>query len=223
MAAPTRDSAQTRANILDAARREFAMSGFAGARVDEIAKKAGCDKRLIYRYFEDKSGLFGAVMHSALSHKREALGPMSGCLAETFARIFPTLGGDEANAEWLRILLWESLEGEVVALDERRAETRKRCAEVRMLQEHGGISAELEPEYVQLVLVSIALFPWLLQQFPLLSVGKCVSDPSFQKRYIHTVKHLFAHGLDSTCAAAEKPGHRRGAEKKSAPRAPRKA
>ena len=45
-----------------AARREFARSGLAGARVDEIAARAGVNKQLVYHYFGDKDALYLAVL-----------------------------------------------------------------------------------------------------------------------------------------------------------------
>jgi TetR/AcrR family transcriptional regulator len=47
---------------LTAARREFAKSGLAGARVDEIAARAGVNKQLVYHYFGDKDALYLAVL-----------------------------------------------------------------------------------------------------------------------------------------------------------------
>src|SRR6267142_6229159 len=57
-----RDPAATRRKLLTAARREFAKSGLAGARVDEIAARAGVNKRLVYHYFGDKDALYLAVL-----------------------------------------------------------------------------------------------------------------------------------------------------------------
>jgi len=48
--------------LLTAARREFAQSGLAGARVDEIAARAGVNKQLVYHYFGDKDALYLAVL-----------------------------------------------------------------------------------------------------------------------------------------------------------------
>ena len=48
--------------LLTAARREFASSGLAGARVDEIAARAGVNKQLVYHYFGDKDALYLAVL-----------------------------------------------------------------------------------------------------------------------------------------------------------------
>jgi TetR/AcrR family transcriptional regulator len=53
---------QTREAILDAAMREFALEGVAGARTEAIARAAKVNKALLYYYFKDKEALFGAVM-----------------------------------------------------------------------------------------------------------------------------------------------------------------
>lgn len=57
-----RDPVATRKKLLTAARREFAKSGLAGARVDEIALRAGVNKQLVYHYFGDKDALYLAVL-----------------------------------------------------------------------------------------------------------------------------------------------------------------
>lgn len=57
-----RDPAATRRKLLVAARREFAARGLAGARVDEIAARAGVNKQLVYHYFGDKDALYLAVL-----------------------------------------------------------------------------------------------------------------------------------------------------------------
>jgi TetR/AcrR family transcriptional regulator len=57
-----RDPAATRAKLLVAARREFAQNGLAGARVDDIALRAGVNKQLVYHYFGDKDALYLAVL-----------------------------------------------------------------------------------------------------------------------------------------------------------------
>ena len=57
-----RNPTATRQKLLAAARREFAASGLAGARVDEIAARAGVNKQLVYHYFGDKDALYLAVL-----------------------------------------------------------------------------------------------------------------------------------------------------------------
>lgn len=51
----------SRQRILDAAEQEFATKGYAGARINDIAASSGLSVRMIYHYFDDKSGLYEAV------------------------------------------------------------------------------------------------------------------------------------------------------------------
>ena len=55
-------SAETRARILEAALREFAALGMAGARMDQIAGAAGVNKALLYYHFESKEKLYVAAL-----------------------------------------------------------------------------------------------------------------------------------------------------------------
>ena len=67
-----RDPDQTRRNILDAARAEFAEKGLSGARVDEIAARTATTKRMIYYYFRSKEGLYAAVLEEMYGGIRDA-------------------------------------------------------------------------------------------------------------------------------------------------------
>ena len=67
-----RDAAATRARILEAATFEFAAKGLLGARVDEIADRAGSNKRMIYHYFGSKEELFTLVLETEWTAIREA-------------------------------------------------------------------------------------------------------------------------------------------------------
>jgi AcrR family transcriptional regulator len=48
----------TRADILDAARAEFARAGYASTSLRAIARRAGVDPALVHHYFDDKVTLF---------------------------------------------------------------------------------------------------------------------------------------------------------------------
>ncbi|HEX8569938.1 MAG TPA: TetR family transcriptional regulator [Caulobacteraceae bacterium] len=58
-----RDSAATRAAILQAARRRFASEPFEQVGVRDVAAEAGVDAALIARYFGSKEDLFHAVVN----------------------------------------------------------------------------------------------------------------------------------------------------------------
>jgi TetR/AcrR family transcriptional regulator len=48
--------------ILDGALAEFSEKGFDGARIDEIALRAGVNKNLLYHHYGSKDGLFSALL-----------------------------------------------------------------------------------------------------------------------------------------------------------------
>lgn len=57
-----RDGADTRRQILEAARSEFARTGYAGTSVRGIARTAGVDPALVHHYFGPKDRIFVAAM-----------------------------------------------------------------------------------------------------------------------------------------------------------------
>jgi AcrR family transcriptional regulator len=63
----TERQAQRRETILQAALDEFSASGFAAARLDDVARRAGVAKGTIYLYFRDKESLFQELVRSMLS------------------------------------------------------------------------------------------------------------------------------------------------------------
>ena len=52
-----RDLSRTRERIMAAAQKEFAASGYAGARTDAIARRARVNERMIFYCFDSKEGL----------------------------------------------------------------------------------------------------------------------------------------------------------------------
>src|SRR5947209_2626148 len=59
--------------IVVAARDEFARRGLAGARVEQIARRAGVNKQLLFYYYHSNRGLFQAVLAEAAGELEAAL------------------------------------------------------------------------------------------------------------------------------------------------------
>ena len=59
--------------ITDAALAAFAEKGYAATRVDEVARRAGVSKGLVYLYFKTKEEMFKAVVRSFVVPKIDAL------------------------------------------------------------------------------------------------------------------------------------------------------
>lgn len=73
---------ESRSAILQAAIREFAREGVAGARTDAIARAAKVNKALLYYYFHDKDALYGAALDQVFQERNKYLMPV---LAENIA------------------------------------------------------------------------------------------------------------------------------------------
>jgi AcrR family transcriptional regulator len=80
--ARTAKAAARRDAILEAALDEFSAKGFAAARLDDVAKRAGVAKGTIYLYFADKESLFQELI-------RAKMVPVVGSLELAFATDLP--------------------------------------------------------------------------------------------------------------------------------------
>ena len=77
------------AEICAAALEVFAEKGFAAAKLDEIAKRAGVSKGTLYLYFQDKADLFRAVIRDTVAPRVAAVREMADKLELPFAQIVP--------------------------------------------------------------------------------------------------------------------------------------
>jgi AcrR family transcriptional regulator len=84
--------AERRQAILDAALDEFAARGFAAARLDDVAARAGVAKGTIYLYFRDKESLFQELVRTLLS-------PLVGTLVDGHLADLPVRAIGEAVAD----------------------------------------------------------------------------------------------------------------------------
>ena len=62
-----RNADSTKKALLNAAEVEFAAKGFDGARLQSIARVVGVQQALIHHYFDDKDGLYRAVIERGMA------------------------------------------------------------------------------------------------------------------------------------------------------------
>ncbi|MFF3658797.1 TetR family transcriptional regulator [Streptomyces olivochromogenes] len=137
-----RDSAATKARLLDAASAEFAAHGLAGARVDRIAEAANANKQRIYAYFGSKEQLFDAVIDRVLAVGAEAVPFDAEDLPGFAGQVFDNL---VAHPDLMRLLYWKLLE-RPGATDQEAATYTAKTAGVAAAQEQGRVEPELGPE-----------------------------------------------------------------------------
>jgi AcrR family transcriptional regulator len=94
--------AERRKALLAAALQEFSACGFAAARLDDVAVRAGIAKGTIYLYFQDKEALFQDLI-------RSEMGPVVGTLESALSLDLPVRAVAERAAElFLREILGTS-------------------------------------------------------------------------------------------------------------------
>jgi len=152
-----RDAERTRHALMAAARVEFAAKGLAGARVSEIAARAGVNKQLISYYFGGKDGLYQALIDQWHAQEEQLSEP--GISLEELVWRYMEVGHRQPDLQ--RLFIRESLEQDV---DEVAHEPDAQdLQDLRARQAAGEIGEELDPAFVLMVLqaavISGTVFP----------------------------------------------------------------
>ena len=178
-----RNPKRTRERILSAALKEFAAKGFAGARVDAIARRAAINKRMLYHYFGNKERLFREVLHRKIAERQASAEGLSGDPAESLPFWFKLSCND---AGWVRLLEWEALQDadkKLIDGNSRQALATRALGRIRQQQAFGYLSGEFEPRHLLLAMRSLTMFPMAFPQLTRLITGRPVSDPHFQRQH----------------------------------------
>lgn len=192
--ATPRNPERTRERILSAALKEFAAHGFAGARVDAIARRAAINKRMLYHYFGDKAALFREVQRKKISERQAWAENLSDDPAEALPFWFKAACRDK---DWIRLLAWEALQGDdgKIIDEKRRLEhVALHLSRLRSRQKRGVISAEFPTPHVMLAILSLTMFPMAFPQLTRLVTGRFVHDPLFQSAQVDFLQK-FADGF----------------------------
>lgn len=167
-----RDPDRTREKILAAAVEEFSEHGFAGARVNSIAKRAGVNQQLISYYFDGKAGLYEALTHRWRESSQE-LRPLDTPVAEvvsSFVADTPEL------RQWARLLAWEGLTG---AADDGSDFFAGMVAEIKQRQANGELSKNFDSGYLALIVFAATLAPVTLPHVASAMTGRAADAPEF--------------------------------------------
>jgi AcrR family transcriptional regulator len=181
---------RTRERILASALREFSDKGFAGARVDRIARRARVNKRMLYHYFGNKASLFHEILTRKVRERSAWAVRAPADAAESLAFWFKTACQDR---DWVRLMEWEALgwaNGGGSGDAERRIAFQKGVGQVRDRQAHGFLRADVDPGHLLLAMVALTTFPAAFPQFTRLLTGLRPTDRAFVTRHTAFLRRL---------------------------------
>jgi len=152
------------ARILDGASDEFAAAGFAGARIERIARRTRLNVRMIYYHFGSKRGVYRAVLENIYEQMSAILHPQAGSrlppsgptrAIEALNRYFDLMTEEPRFAD---ILVRELLDGArhlKVLWKERPELFRQIHYHARQLVEAAVVGGELAPFDPQMTVLSV--------------------------------------------------------------------
>lgn len=177
----------TEEKIVEAAREIFAQKGFAGARMQEIADRAGINKGLLHYYFRSKEALFKAIF-------REAFAQFSQVLLDLLSGDAPVLEKIERIVDIYMDMLCQNptLPGFIV--NELHTNTEQFVAEIMQspakpdpsrlimqlhLEAQTGKIRSVDPFHTVLNILSMCVFPFIAR--PLIQQMVHLDEPTYME------------------------------------------
>lgn len=182
MASKDRSTA-TRNAILEAAIEEFIARGFSGVRMEHVAKRAGYNKALVYRWFTDRDTLFREALKRRFSLRAGLLDKLPQTLPEILHWWSQQTTSDP---NFMRMILREALESrdkEPVHAKFRREYYQRQVEILKSFQLNKRIGSEFDPEMLFLALLSVVTLTSALPQVVQLATGLRPEDKKFQERW----------------------------------------
>jgi TetR/AcrR family transcriptional regulator len=197
-----RDPERARQRLLDAAAEEFGAKGFGGARVRDIAERAGLNMQLISYYFGGKAGLY-AELQRRWGQASRGLARPDQPLDQV---VVGFLKASEANRPWARLLAWQGLSGDTPAAT--RPELMQWiAAELARRQQAGELAADLDPGFAALALFAAAAAPAILPHVARELTGRDPESQEFSTAYAEHLGRLVRRLRDQP---TRPPDRRRG-------------
>ena len=200
-------SDETSERIVQAAMDEFAQEGFGGARVAQIAEKAGVNKALLFYYYRSKEKLYAAVLERVM---KKVLDPVLDFLEtvdtpEAFLEGFPRIHIRfiAQNQHLMRIGIGHFISRPRGVGHEALAVLKNQIGQIRqpLLEKvtlwikEGKIRAE-DPIHFIINVISLNAFCFLARPFFESITGICIDDdPDFVEKRIRSVVATLKGGM----------------------------
>jgi len=195
-----RDAERSRQALLAAALEEFSAKGFAGARVGDIAERAGVNKQMINYYFESKEGLYRALQHTWL--EQEAAFATPGLAFDELAARY--LHDALADPRLMRLLIWRGLSDPFEQPPDITGEVQE-LTSIRRRQAAGELADDLDPAAVLLAVIGMVAAPVAMPQMVHKTFGLDPGSPEFAARYTEQLRRIVHHLAGCDRGEAEQP------------------
>jgi AcrR family transcriptional regulator len=166
-----------KAKIIEAAQKTFALFGYKGTTVDQIAKMAGVGKGTIYNFFENKEELLGAIIENLIVEMRKVADAALAEEVHLFDRLHRAIYGILMFRKEHEVIIRLSLEvnelGSAVAQNALRTIEDEVVGYIRNQLEKavaGGRIRPCDPEITAFVLLKLyvsLVFDWEKRHEPL--------------------------------------------------------
>lgn len=194
---------KTKNSILRTAQHVFAMKGFSGATIDDIAIEAGVNKQRIYAYFGSKQSLFEAVLANIFSKvnlvsnvklrkAEQEPGKLTEILLGEFMKIH------EKQPDFWRLLAWANLETEIKldVLNSIRKAENTRIRDIFDIAQEAGLMAPVKFESYLLVLLSVSYFSYSNRQTLKHTLGYDIHSTANRKALFNNLTSIFQQKVE---------------------------
>ncbi|MDE5419526.1 TetR/AcrR family transcriptional regulator [Labilibaculum sp. DW002] len=160
-------SEETQELILKTAKQIFAKKGYAGARMQEIADRAGINKALLHYYYKNKEKLFEQIFTEAFINLARPMASFLADESELFQKIrkichlyqtvlseypfIPNFVLNEVNTDPSRIIRLINIEGVMDGMEKTLVQIKKASED--------GVIREIDPRELILNIISLSIFP----------------------------------------------------------------
>ncbi len=202
-----KNNPETKERILQAAQKEFAARGFAGARMEAIARGAAINKAMLFYYFSSKDNLYRTVLLGVFSEIFGEIGRFispaltPGLLLEKFPEIY--IRFIARHPDLLRIMVFDLIhnpENVTAAMAEiihdKMAFKPQPFLELIPKWHRQGLITEADPLHFMMNIIALAIFSFIGKPMvEAISGIQIKDDADFLSKRIASVVNVLQRGM----------------------------
>ena len=192
--------------ILLAAQKEFATRGFAGARMEAIARSAGSNKAMLFYYFRNKENLYRTVLGRVLAEIFSEIGRFvtPQISPEAFLQKFPEIyiRFIARNPDLPRIMVFdlihnpENVTAAMAKIIREHALVKPIVLELIRRWHKAGLISEADPLHFMMNIIALSIFSFIGKPMvEAISGIRVADDENFYRKRIASVANVLQRGM----------------------------